>query len=495
VFHLAVKPVQRSAGRSAVAAAAYRSGSLLEDRRLGDQHDYTRKSDIVHSEILVPAGALGWALKRLELWNAAEAVEKRKDACVARDYEVAIPRGLTREQGIELVRDFSQRLVDRYSVAADWNVHRDDPRKWDGSEKGWQGYHAHILTTTRRLGPEGFGIKSDAELWGADRKKRGLANSQTEELKAIRLAWEVVANRHLELAGRSERIDSRTLEEQGIERAPTVHLGPYVTDLERRGVSSRLGDKNRAIEAGARPAVRGMSYEAEKTLDEVKLQRLTADREAWVVRVIERAERREKRRERSLEAQTGRPWDVAKARATELLKQAKALTQRLREALEPRRLAAWARERVRGWTGSEAVGIERSARIEPTLQAVPPEDYLVRRRAEFRANREASRQRSAAEEVHRDTGSAQSARRLQDEAAKIRRVWAKEAEARRQAQEEERPKTEAAARQKALEDAIRQRALEDERRRRGVGLRGTNGLDKDRGGNSSGGSGRGGPER
>src|SRR5881275_2353335 len=103
MFHLSVKPISRAAGRSATAAAAYRSGQLIVDERTGEVHDYTRKSDVVHSEILVPPGAPAWAEDRTALWNAAEAAERRKDARVARDYEVAIPKELTREEGIELV--------------------------------------------------------------------------------------------------------------------------------------------------------------------------------------------------------------------------------------------------------------------------------------------------------------------------------------------------------------------------------------------------------
>ncbi len=107
MFHLSVKPISRASGRSATAAAAYRAGAEIEDLRTGETHDYSRKRDVVHSEILVPPGSPAWAEDRSALWNAAEAAEKRKDARVARDYEVAIPKELTREQGIELVRDFA----------------------------------------------------------------------------------------------------------------------------------------------------------------------------------------------------------------------------------------------------------------------------------------------------------------------------------------------------------------------------------------------------
>ena len=251
MFHLSVKPISRAAGRSATAAAAYRAGAEIADHRTGEVHDYTRKRDIVHSEILVPAGSPAWAEDREALWNAAEAAEKRKDARVARDYEIAIPKELTRDQGVELVRDFSQSLADRFGVAVDFNVHRDELRNWDGSEKGYQGYHAHVLTSTRKLGREGFGDKAAIELSDTKRKSLGLSDGAAE-IEKIRQLWEVAANRHLEQAEQAQRIDRRSLKDQGVDRDPTVHLGSHVTALERDGVPSRLGDINRQVMADGR---------------------------------------------------------------------------------------------------------------------------------------------------------------------------------------------------------------------------------------------------
>jgi hypothetical protein len=160
---------------------------------------------------------------------------------------VAIPKELTREQGIGLVREFAQDLADRYGVAVDFNVHRDDLRKWDGSEKGWQDYHAHVLTSTRKLGRSGFGEKAEPELSDTKRKGLGLGDGASEVAR-VRELWEVSANRHLEQANQAQRIDRRSLKDQGIDREPTVHLGPHATDLERRGIRSDLGDINRRIE-------------------------------------------------------------------------------------------------------------------------------------------------------------------------------------------------------------------------------------------------------
>ena len=342
MYHLSVKPISRAAGRSVTAAAAYRSGAEIADLRTGELHDYTRKRDVVHSEILVPAGSPAWAEDRAALWNAAEAAEKRKDARVARDYEVAIPKELTKEQGIALVRDFSQGLVDRYGVAVDFNVHRDDLRKWDGTEKGWQGYHAHVLTSTRKLGREGFGDKAEIELSDTKRKSLGLSDGATE-IERIREMWEVAANRHLEHAGVHQRIDRRSLKDQGIDREPTVHLGAGVTALERDGVPSRLGDINRQVVAeekaqkvAERAAERVTEQALEKALEkapdkaaEPRLDRgqfltqyelaiiedsvddavatVYRERDERVQRVLAKAQLREQRREKAHRAVQERP--------------------------------------------------------------------------------------------------------------------------------------------------------------------------------------------
>lgn len=248
VYHLSVKPLSRAAGRSATAASAYRAGEKVRDERTGETFDYTAKRGVEHAEIVLPAGAPSWATDREALWNAAEAAEKRKDARVAREYEVAIPKELDRGEAVELMRDFAAELVERYGVAVDVAIHRDREVRWDGSEKGFKALHAHVLTSTRVLGKDGFGEKAHPELSDAKRKSLGLGDGAAE-VERVRQLWEVVANRHLERAGYLQRIDCRSLKDQGIEREPTRHLGPAATELERRGERTDLGEVNRRIQA------------------------------------------------------------------------------------------------------------------------------------------------------------------------------------------------------------------------------------------------------
>src|SRR3546814_2187872 len=125
IYHLSAKVIGRGSGRSAVAAAAYRAASRLHDERLGRDHDFTSKTGVIHSEVMLPEDAPERLHDRETLWNEVEAVEKRKDAQLAREVEFAIPREMTNEQGVALAREFVQReFVDR-GMVADPYVHSD----------------------------------------------------------------------------------------------------------------------------------------------------------------------------------------------------------------------------------------------------------------------------------------------------------------------------------------------------------------------------------
>jgi ATP-dependent exoDNAse (exonuclease V) alpha subunit len=147
-YHLSAKIITRSSGRSAVAAAAYRSRSTLHDTRQGLTFDYTRKKDLAHSEILLPENAPPRLLDRPTLWNEVEKAERRKDAQLAREIEIALPIELAWEQNVQLVREFAQKNFVEHGMIADINVHnkRNNP-------------HAHVLLTTRQVNEDGLGKK------------------------------------------------------------------------------------------------------------------------------------------------------------------------------------------------------------------------------------------------------------------------------------------------------------------------------------------------
>ncbi|MDU6490514.1 MobQ family relaxase, partial [Bradyrhizobium sp.] len=153
IYHLHVKVIGRKSGSSAVASAAYRSGSRLRDERQGRVQDFSAKRGVVHSEVMLPDNAPEAWSDRERLWNDVEAFEVRKDAQLAREVEFAIPREMSVRDGIELARDFVRvEFVDR-GMIADLNVH------WDMGEDGMPKPHAHVMLTMRAVDENGFGQK------------------------------------------------------------------------------------------------------------------------------------------------------------------------------------------------------------------------------------------------------------------------------------------------------------------------------------------------
>ena len=244
IYHLSARVISRAGGRSSVGAAAYRSGSVLTNERDGQVHDYSRKRHVEHTEILAPDNAPDWMRDRSQLWNAVEVAEKRKDAQLAREIEVALPRELGSEEQRELVRSFArEQFVDR-GMIADIALH--NPKASDGQDQP----HAHVMLTMRELTGEGFGKKNRD--W-----------NDREQLGDWRAAWERHANRALERHGHEVRIDHRTLDAQreaamergdqsradALDREPQPKLGMAASGMERRGRKSERGGDWRASQA------------------------------------------------------------------------------------------------------------------------------------------------------------------------------------------------------------------------------------------------------
>lgn len=231
IYRCAIQTISRAAGRSATAAAAYRAGERIDDARTEKTHDYTRKRDVESSAVIMPNGVS--ALTRAELWNRAEAAEKRRNATVAREALVAIPHELDRRARTELAHQYAHWLADTYGVAADVCVHRphaDRRNNQDSPGGDPRNYQAHILFTTRRIGQDGqLGAKTRI----LDEKQTGRG-----EVQRMRQQWEILCNQALERAGRPERVDCRSLRNQGIDhRAPQVKLGPSAAAVLRHGAA------------------------------------------------------------------------------------------------------------------------------------------------------------------------------------------------------------------------------------------------------------------
>lgn len=240
--------VSRKKGQSAIARAAYNSRSKLVDEKTGETKDYRYKGGVEFEGIFAPKNAPDWVHNRQELWNRVEQAERRGDAQLAKDFKLALPWELNKEQREWLVKDFA-REMSRRGMVVDAAIHEPEDRKSDE-----RNYHVHILCTTRDIGPDGFGKKNRE--WNT-----------REELEGWRERWAKLGARHLEKAGHkleAQRygVAHKTLDKQReaavnrgdwdaakmLDREPTKHLGPNATAMERRGLITRKGDENREIE-------------------------------------------------------------------------------------------------------------------------------------------------------------------------------------------------------------------------------------------------------
>lgn len=235
IFHCETKPVQRSSGRSAVAASAYRTASKMKDERTGKTHNYSNKQGVVKSDCFLFQDGKKIKLDRAELWNTAERVEKRADSRTARDYIINLPYELTEQQRAELADQIAEHIAQKFNVAVDYAIHLPDTDK-GGDERN---HHVHILTTTRhaKLDQNGvivLGDKADIEKKNSDLKKQGKLVTQ-QIIKDIRKDVADLINQSLEQAQIAERVDSRSYAEQGKTQLPTIHLGVEHTNIARKG--------------------------------------------------------------------------------------------------------------------------------------------------------------------------------------------------------------------------------------------------------------------
>ena len=299
IYHLEAKVVGRGAGRSAVAASAYLSCSRLYNDYDGIQHDYTKKQGLVWQEVFLPEYAPQEWQDREQLWNAVEEVETAKDSRLAREFVVALPIELSREQQIELLQDFIREQFVSDGMCADAAIHDTDGHN----------PHAHILLTVRPLDERGkWQYKTEREyLCMRNGEERGFTAAEfksaqndgwekqypykvgkkkvymtpsaaeaqeliradkhpkstrygrqnpiserwnsEEQLVSWRVAWADVTNRYLESAGREERIDHRSNAARGLDEIPTIHEGVTAQALERKGIISDRCEINRQIKA------------------------------------------------------------------------------------------------------------------------------------------------------------------------------------------------------------------------------------------------------
>lgn len=270
LFSWSMQIIKRSAGRSVVAAAAYRSGERLLDERQGIVHDYSRRTGVEHTELLFPDQAPAWVrgIGREALWNRVEAKEKRKDAQTARELRIMIPRELDPPDRIRVVHDYVVGSFVSKGMVADISWH--NKMASDGKEQP----HAHVLLTMRPLSDDGFGAKARHD-WVPDPSGRThpdgrpvLVVSDKDSwncpayFEQCREDWENLANRALAAVGSNERIDRRSLLERGLSRLPepALRLAWYMRDLygcmKDRFGQFQFAQHYRAVEDRAKAAFR-----------------------------------------------------------------------------------------------------------------------------------------------------------------------------------------------------------------------------------------------
>lgn len=252
IYHLSIKIISRGKGKSAVAASAYRSGETIKNEYDGIVHDFTRKSGIAHTEILLPQNAPQEFSNRSVLWNSVEKIEKSKNSQLAREIEIALPQELDREKQIELVREYVKENFVNAGMCADIALHDKD----DGNP------HAHILLTMRPFNEDTtWGAKSKKEYIldeNGEKVKLKNGNYKTRKINTVdwneqdkaehwRKAWADITNKYLEENSIQEKVDHRSYQRQGIEQIPTIHLGVSASQMEKKGIATDRGNINREI--------------------------------------------------------------------------------------------------------------------------------------------------------------------------------------------------------------------------------------------------------
>ena len=319
VLHFSADIIQRAKGHSVVAAAAYRAGERILEIRTGEVHDYRQRSGVDHREIMAPRGAPGWCKTRAELWNRAEDAERRKDAQVGRQVELALPRELSFKQRRRLVRRFVRKNFTCRGMVADIAYH----------DQAGENPHVHILLTMRRLAKENGFSRTKERAW-----------NEKAQLESWRSSWALHVNAALRRAGCHSRVDHRTLEAQRLDalaagdlglaikldRAPGRHFGraPVAIQARADGIAALTAAQDDEIRTGEvdqpdyeHPAYKAAEYERSWRMQEVLDERERETERRWEDREGERANRNASRLFGLFAQPGGR--DVYRAAVTEVI--------------------------------------------------------------------------------------------------------------------------------------------------------------------------------
>ena len=359
-YRLSAQIIKRSEGKSSVASAAYRSAERLIDERTGEAHDYGRKAGVIHAEVMTPEGTPDWMHDRAQLWNSVEAIERRKDAQLAREIQLSLPHELNREQRLELARGFVQEQFVNQGMIADVAIH--EPT--GGSDD--RNHHAHVMLTMRELAGDGFGKKNRD--WNSP-----------ETLANWREQWAHHQNRELERHGHDARVDHRSYEAQGVDREPTQHLGPAANDMERNGKDTRIGDENRARQE--RNELRAQWYAAEFALAQ-EIARRASKFSKWRDQKSREIENAQDLAKLDLAQKQDRLRDRLKADQKERHGTAKATIKAQIDTIDRNQQATGVRKVLRAVFGKAKAEREERTELAATLQNIAQREREERERLE-----------------------------------------------------------------------------------------------------------------
>ena len=257
--HFEIKITKRSKRQSAVAGAAYQSGENLFSEYDQKHKDYRKKEGVVYTEIMLPSHAPPEYADREQLWNAVEAVENQWNSQLARRFVLALPREVPEELYPQMVQDYCNQFFVSKGMIADFAIH--DPKPPGHNP------HCHVMLTMRAMDEHGKWLPKARKVYDLDengeriRLPSGNWKSHKEDTvdwneqyhgQEWRTGWETVQNRYLEMVNSPVRVDLRSYEKQGLDIIPTVHMGAAVTQMERRGIQTNIGNLNRDIKAANR---------------------------------------------------------------------------------------------------------------------------------------------------------------------------------------------------------------------------------------------------
>lgn len=285
-----------------MARAAYCAGERLYSDYDGEwKYPHSDAGRVIHSEILLPPNAPEEYADRQTLWNAVDAAEKQANAQTARSVIVALPQELTREQNLDLIREYCQRQFVDKGMICDLCIH----------DAGDGNPHAHLLLTMRAMDEDGRWLPKTRTAYVLDehgervmgkngKPQRQRVNTvdwnEQSYCEVWRHEWEVMQNAALERAGQTERVDMRSFERQGADgctpgadRAPGVHLGPAATAMERKGVKTHLGEQNReskrinVVIAALQKTAKALGEWVEEIAEAVRRQRIVENPEEYSI--------------------------------------------------------------------------------------------------------------------------------------------------------------------------------------------------------------------